>query len=389
MRVVPPVYYELVRFGVVTLVTVIALGAFAARPAFATGYQGDVDYWGAFTVTIDGNQVTALHGTTGGIPCGNGGQIDPVTFTLAAPVSVSSGKFQAAGTTTDDYNDTVQWSLSASVSVTRTISGTVTVSGPQPATHATTCSKTFNVAAIVPPRKLVAKATTNFVAVQTTSGGSPEVHFDYRHGVITHLSANAGTMCNQSEFPATLYTTAYRLDPVQVNGGRFKVVADVLDAYSVVTHVVVTGRIEGKKATGTISSSRYWDVNGTLEHCTSHVKWAAHSAHRAVSIGGAFYDAAPYRYGRPGAWHYYFAVEPVGCVDGVTAVRFTIGGVSRTVACNTRRKIGPLAPQRTYLITAVALRTRRGKIVGRARLGSSRLYLPGDDAAWTPGPPIP
>lgn len=376
------------RFGVVTLAAVVALGVFAVAPALATGYQGDVDYWGKFAVTIANNQVTALSGTTGGVPCSGGSQIDPLTFTLAAPVPVVDGKFQAAGTAKDDYNDTVQWSLSASVSVTRTISGTVSVSGPAP-THTTTCAKTFHVAAIVPPRNLAPKATTNFVAVQTTTGGSPEVRFDYGHGVITHLSANAGTMCNQSEFPATLYTTAYRLDPVQVNGGRFKVVADVLDDYSVVTHVIVSGRIKGKVATGTLSSSRYWDVNGTLEHCTSHLRWAAHSAHRAVSVGGAFYDAQPYRYGKPGAWHYYFAVKPVDCLNGVTAVRFTIGGTSRTVACNTTRKVGPLRPQRTYVITAVALRTGRGPIVGRSRLGPTTLYLPGDDAAWSPGPSIP
>jgi hypothetical protein len=218
---------------------------------------------------------------------------------------------------------------------------------------------------------------------------APNVHFDYRHGVITHLSANAGTECNQSEFPATLYTTAYTLDPVQVNRGRFKVVADVLDDYSVVTHVVVAGRIKGKVARGTISSSRYWDVNGTIEHCTRHLNWVARSSKTSTSVGGAFYDVAPYRYGKPGAWHYYFVVKPHNCVDHVTAVRFTVGGRSRTVACNTTRKVGPLKPMHSYSISALAIRTRHGRAIGKVRLGASSLYLPGDDAAWTPAPYIP
>jgi hypothetical protein len=381
-----------VRFGVVTLIAVVVLGVFGAGPAFATSYQGDVDSFGKLAVTIDSNEVSALQGTSGGVPCGGGVQIDPVTFTLAAPVPVTDGKFEATGTAKDDYNDTVQWSLSASVSVTRTILGNVTLTGPEPATHATTCSKTFRVAAIIPPRDLTPKLGTNFVDATSPTANpvAPNVHFDYRHGVITHLSANAGTECNQSEFGATLYTPAYRLDPVQVNRGRFKVVADVLDDYSVVTHVVVSGRIKGKVARGTISSSRYWDVNGTLEHCTRHLKWVARSSHAVPSQGGAFYAVQPYRYGKPGAWHYYFAARPYNCVNHVTEVRFAIGGgPSRTVACNATRKIGPLTPQRDYKITVTAIRTRRGKVIGKARLGTSSLYLPGDDAAWTPGPYIP
>jgi hypothetical protein len=374
------------------LISVVVLGVFAVGPAAATGYQGDVDYWSKFSVTINNNTVTGLQGTSGGVPCGDGVQIDPVTFKLAAPVPVTNGKFQAAGETTDDYNDTVQWSLSASVSVTRTISGSVTVTGPEPATHATTCSRTFPVAAIIPPRNLSPKLTTNFVDATSPTANpvAPAVYFDYRHGVITHLSANAGTECSQSEFPARLYTPAYRLDPIQVNDGRFKVVADVLDDYGVVTHVIVSGRIKGKVARGTISSSRYWDVNGTREHCTRHLNWVARSSHAVTATGGAFYDVQPYRHLESGGWRYYFAVEPHNCINRVFAVRFTIvGGPSRTVACNSIRKVGPLRPKRNYRIIVTGLRVGRNKVISKVPLGTLSAYLPGDDADWTPAPPIP
>jgi hypothetical protein len=77
-------------------------------------------------------------------------------------------------------------------------------------------------------------------------------------------------------------------------------------------------------------------------------------------------------------------------MNHVTAVLFKVsGGPSRTVSCNTTRKIGPLQPKRSYHVTATGLRTRGGKVVGRTGLGSVFDYLPGDDAAWTPAPYIP
>jgi hypothetical protein len=386
-------YEEVVRLRAVTLTSALVLALVAVAPALATGYKGDVDYWGNFTVTIVNNQVTALQGHSSGVPCGDGSEIDPVTFTLGAPVPVVDGKFHAQGTTQDVYRHTVNWSLDASVSVTRTISGTVTISGPDP-TQRTTCTKTFRVTAIIPPRNLAPRTNTNFIDATPPRAGTtaPQVNFDYRKGVVTHLSANAGTMCGESVMGARLYTTASGLDPVQVNGGRFRIVTDLLDDYDVVTHVVVTGRITGKTAAGTIDSSRNWDVNGTLVHCSQHLRWVARSGQAPAvgSSGGAYYEVDPYRYGRPGSWNYYLVVRPFACNNHVTSVRFhVLGGPTLTVHCNTMRKLGPLRPKQRYHVTASALHTRKRKVFSRTRLGDTFTYLPGDDAAWTPAPFIP
>ncbi len=382
------------RLRAVTLISALVLALAAAMPALATGYKGDVDYWGSFTVTIVNNQVTALQGHSGGVPCGDGTQIDPLTFTLASPVPVLDGKFHAQGTALDVYRHTIAWSLDASVSVTRTISGTVTLSGPDP-TQRTTCTKTFRVAAIIPPRNLTPRTNTNFTDATPPRAGTtaPQVNFDYRKGVVTHLSASVRTMCGDSVMGARLYTTASDLDPVQVNGGRFRIVTDVLDDYDVVTHVVVTGRIKGRTAAGTVDSSRNWDVNGTLVHCSQHLRWVATSDRAPAAVdrsGGAYYDVDPYRYGRAGAWKYYLAVKPFACINHVTAVRFhVVGGPTETVRCNTMRKLGPLRPKQRYHVTATALHTRRGNVFSRTLLGDSFTYLPGDDAAWVPAPFIP
>jgi hypothetical protein len=74
----------------------------------------------------------------------------------------------------------------------------------------------------------------------------------------------------------------------------------------------------------------------------------------------------------------------------VTAVRFhVLGGPVRTVRCNTIRKLGPLRPKQRYHVTATALHTRSGRIFSRTQLGDVFVYLPGDDASWTPAPFIP
>jgi hypothetical protein len=375
----------------VVLVVAVALITVSATGSSATGYKGDVDYWGALTVSIDHNQVTALQGRSGGIPCAGPSQINPVLFSLSAPVPVINGKFHAQGTALDDYRHPIQWSLDASISVTRTILGTVSLSGPPPIGSGT-CSRTFRVAAIIPPTSALPPQQTTFVDATPASSGrtAPDVNFDFRHGVITHFSARATTMCGQSVMGARLYSTAYHLDPIQVNGGRFRIVADVLDDYSVVTHVVVAGRIVGKTATGTIDSSRSEDLNGTIVPCSEHYRFRALASRPTARSGGAFYDLQPYRYGHSGAFQYYFAVEPRACINHVSEVRFSVvGGPSRTAPCNARRKLGPLQSKRNYHIRVLALHTHRGKVVARSQLADTFAYLPGDDANWVPAPWVP
>ena len=381
------------RFAVSLVLAFLVVFA-SSSSALATDYKGDVDYWGGFTVSINNNQVTALSGRTGRIPCADGEDIAPVNFSLAASVPVTEGQFHADGTTLDDDHHLVfAWALDATVSVTRTISGTVTVTGPAPLMPAI-CARTFRVAAIIPPRQVYRPLHTTFVDdSRPTRGTAPAVYFDFRKGVVRHLSANAGTSCpGGSELGARLYTTAYRLDPVQVNDGRFRIVVDVLNDYGVITHVVLVGRIKGRTATGTLDSSTGFDLNGTLLPCTRHLRWRARSSRPsgASRWGGAFYAISPYRICQAGACTYYFAVETWMCLQRVTAVRvWVVGGPARTVACNTERRLGPLKPKRMYHVHGIALHTRHGRVFRRTWLGTAFMYVPGDDAYWVPVPWIP
>ncbi len=380
------------RLGVVALICVVVLGVLGAGATSATGYHGAVGYQGAFTVTIVKNEVTALRGQSGAINCSDGYRVESAPFALASPVPVTDGKFEASGTASKEGDDPIQWSLEATVSVSRKIVGSVTVTGADPLNPTVTCSKTFPVEAIIPPERIGGHSHTNFTrAPLRAPHWETNLHFDYRHGVITHLRANVSTECPDSGWlPGSFYSTAYRLDPIQVNRGRFRVETDVLDSRDVVTHVVISGRIKGRVARGTLSASREEAVGDSTDRCAVHTIWKAQSLRPQPTLGIAWYSVQPYRWGHSGHWSYYVAARPNGCANGVTAVGFSIvGGPARTVACNETRKLGPLRPKRNYHIKATAIRTRHGRVIGRRKIGISVVYVPGDDAYWAPAPYVP
>lgn len=363
---------------------VAALCAALAAPSLAqaTVFKGDVDYWSALTITVKGNAVTSIDGRGGGLTCASGTSVDPVQIKLASPVPIVQGKFQAEGTGKSEWNTPTSWLLTASISIRRVISGTVTTTVQTPFNNEV-CKRSYRLAAVVAPSTAHSPATSMY-SPHLPSAAS--VRFDYRRGIVSHMVVVAPMTCpSGTAFTANLDTVSYHLDPIQVNRGHFRVIADVLDGYGVVTHISMTGTLYGRRAAGAISANRGFDINGRIENCAMHGSWSAEIPPTApppvVGSSGAFYNFAPYRYGRPGSWTYYIVVRPTGCAGGVVAVKFTIaGGASKTVACGQSAKLGPVSPKRTYRLTAVAIR-RGGATVA---LAESNVYVPGDDGNWVP-----
>lgn len=253
------------RFARVALIIVASCWCLGSTTsASATNYEGDVQYWGDFSLTIIGNHVSSLRGLSGRIPCTDNETIDPAEFRLTSPVPVVDGSFTATGTTKSGTM-ALAWSLKASVSITRTVAGTVTISGKS-ALGDEACSKTFRIAAIIPPRYTRPRVNQTYMG--------PQVDFDYKRGVLSQLTAIAVSHCPSGGMRGgKLHSTAYRLDPIQVNSGRFKVEADILDDGGVVMRVVVRGKISGKSAAGTVTASRGWDFNGKVVRCTGRYAW--------------------------------------------------------------------------------------------------------------------
>jgi hypothetical protein len=259
-------------------VLAIALSAVAlVSVASATEYKGDVLYWASVTASISDGKLVALRGQSSRIPCQNGETADPVPFTLSAPVPLVNRRVHAEGTSVDVYRAQFKWSLDAVVSQDgRKIVGTLYVSG-ESARGA--CSGKFPVTAIVPPHRVNLPLRRTFQPADNNRSFNPSVEFDYRKGVITHLTAHASTLCPEgSHLGAELNTAAYRLDPIRLRSGRFRIVTDVLDDYGVVTHVVLTGTIKGAVASGRIDSRRRHDVNGRFDLCELHAPWVSRAS---------------------------------------------------------------------------------------------------------------
>jgi hypothetical protein len=368
----------------VILVAALAVALAAPGLAQATQFKGSVDFWGPITITVssNGTMVTAISGHSGGVTCASGTSVGPVDISLAAPVAIHGGRFEATGVgKTQGWGTPTSWSLSASVSIRRTISGTVSATAQVPSGEI--CKGTFLMSAVVAPRASRSPATAMYMPHEPSAAS---VKFDYRHGVLTHLVVTAPVICpDTTDFTAQLDSVSYSLDPIQVDRGRFKISTDTLDGYGVVMHITMTGTINGRNAAGAISASRGQDTRGTVRTCSMHGSWSSQEPTTAVpptvASSGAFYSVTPYRYGATGAWTYFLIVEPTSCAGGVVAVKFTVShGAGKTVPCGTKAKLGPLTPKQTYLVTATAIR-RSGS---PAPLAESNVYLPGDDGNWVP-----
>ncbi len=370
----------------------VSWAAMAIAPAaFAQSYSGTTAQWGTLSAKISNGMLTSFATRTGRLQTCAGQPIhdssgDPVDVRLSGPaVPIIGGTFHLEGATVDDWKDPFTFTVDGKVSRDgREISGTVTAGGDT--VFAKACTGTWAFDAVLPPRGGHPQIGHMY---ETKGGSSSIVAFDYRRGVVTHLSARVGVECpGGSAFSAMLDSHAYGLDPIRVSKqGRFHLTAGVLDSYGVVNHYVITGRVKGDRASGHVSSWRLYDqgnVDGVgVVKCHRAVTWHASltpkaKAAPAVSAAPtAFYDVVPYRYGRTGAWTYYIIVKLSGCARASTVSVLVSGGPRQTTTCHGQAKLGPLTPKRTY---RVVVSTRAGK--KSTPSPPSDVYLPGDDGVW-------
>ena len=372
----------------------VSLAGMALAPvAFAQSYSGTTAQWAKLSAKISGGMLTAFATSTGRLQtCGGqpegGSSTDPVDVRLSGPaVPIVAGRFHLQGTTVDDWKDPFTFTVDGKVARDgREITGTITAGGDT--VFAKGCTGTWSFDAVLPPRP----GRAQIGHMYTAQGSSfSNVAFDYRRGVVTHLSARIGVECpGGSSFGATVDSTAYRLDPIRVSKqGRFQLTGGVLDDYGVINHYVIEGRIKGNRASGHISSWRLFDPGNQdgvgVVKCHRAATWHANHltapSAPAVSLAPtAFYDVVPYRYGRAGAWAYYIIVKLSGCAGASTVSVAVRGGPHQTASCHGQAKLGPLTPKRTYRVTVSTLARTHGK--RGTPSPPSDVYLPGDDGVW-------
>jgi hypothetical protein len=369
------------RLTAAAAVAMLIAVAFCTR-ANAQPYQGATAGWAGLSLAVGGGQLTAFTTSTGRVPCtgtGTGQDVDPVKVAMpvGGAVAVEAGRFHLAGQSTTDHGAAAEWTVDGAMSLDqREVTGTLTIDTTNVSGAA--CHGTFDLDAIVAPRATTTPRNATFTpAAPTTAGYNPLVSFDYKNGAVTHLSAGLSVLCaDTSVLGARLDTTAYRMDPIRPSrDGRFRIQGGVLDDYKVVNHFVITGRIVGRTATGTIDASRELDVNGVVSKCTRHIRWRATAVRPAAAAAPpVFFNVVPFRFGAPSAWRYYLIVKVTACSHARRARVSVVGGPSQTVACGKSARLGPLAPQRTYRVRVSARGGRSAPVVP--------VYLPGEDGDW-------
>jgi hypothetical protein len=376
------------RLFLVSLVLLALLGV-APAPARAQDYKGTTAEWAELTISVNGGQVTAFSTQTARVPCpGQVFSVDPITVALAPGtiVPVSAGRFHVEGHAETGQHRPVRWTADGSVSLDqREVSGTLVADTTD--IGGATCQGSYGFDAIIPPHTPRFRPSHTF---QGKSGGTfnPNVSFDYKQGVIKHLSAWVRVQCpDGGSYNAQLDTTAYGMDPVRVSAsGRFQIVGALLDPTKAVVHFTLSGRTKGRKATGTISSYRYEFNGGSGQQnvrCEGHASWRSVAPRRIASNGPlAFFNALPIRVGRAGAWTYYVQIKFTGCLHANFARVRIAGRRSQTTRCHGQLRLGPLAPKRAYKLGITALKVRHGKTRRKQAMPPATIYVPGDDGDW-------
>ena len=371
------------RLACLTLALIVC--AVAAPAASAQQYKGSTAAWAELTATVADGQLTAFKTKTGRLQSCDGSGANPqeIVWTGAA-VPVVGGKFHLEGDTKDTWDGASHWTADGTISLDgRELTGTIKAGGVN--TFGKLCEGTWTFEAIIAPRQVTAPAKRTFTATIGSASYDPGVSFDFKRGVITHLTARVGVACaSGSQLGAQLNTTAYGLDPIQVDkGGRFRIAGAVIDDYGVVTRYVLSGRISGRSAVGMVESHRPDITNGKTEVCSRRALWRAKAGTAAGASGPmAHYVVVPFRYGREGAFAYYLQVKMNGCTRANRARIAVVGGPSQTAGCRGTVRLGPLTPKRRYRVRVSALRTRGARVLRRAAAVASEVYLPGDDGNW-------
>ncbi len=361
-------------------------------------------------LTIDGGQLTALRLTAFVPSCvGGAGTTWSITIGLpGGPVPILGGVLHVETEGVSGYPDTgVHVAIDGMLTTdAQTLSGTITYSGLHTPAE-TGC----------PP------VTADFVAIPLPALVPPDpehqwtltganVRVDATNGHITRVKAVVPFACslglNESDFD----TRAYGISDIPVSAsGAFSLSLNVLDEYSVVRVLTITGTLSSGafSARFQIASTNVGGWNGD---CVGDATFAA-GAGRGTALPTPDAPGAPGTLGSslPGSvgpsalisWGalrrdttggslFYFLAGGVRCQRGATHVRISInGGRNHTVRCGASIAYasGPLAPDRGYFARLVAIKVRRHRVVAHGLPVLASLHMPAANAAWRPIAHIP
>ena len=391
------------------LALLVALAAAPAAGAAPVPYTLSLDNAGKSSITLDGDQVTALAVQLSMNGCTSSGSFG-AQATLAAPVAFSGG---AVHVETDapltGYTDSsVHVTLDGTLSVDRaTLQGTITESGLH-SPFDTGCPAVVHPFFAIPTPALVPPDPEH----EFTFAG-PNSKGDATSGHITRLIATVPAVCGSSTQVHVVFDTrAYGITDIPVSpSGAWSLTRYVLDDYEIVRLLTITGQVTGGNVSGRYQVASPPGVGGSVfSGCIGDATLSATATGATVQppIGGgtqpttpgtlgsstgssigpsATFQWASLRRDRSNGSRFYFLAAHVHCQRGATHVRITIdGGRTHTVRCGASLAYasGPLDPGRGYFARAVAVKLRRHRVVAHGRAVGTSLQMPAANAAWQP-----
>ncbi|HEY5143688.1 MAG TPA: hypothetical protein VII98_09315 [Solirubrobacteraceae bacterium] len=376
----------------VAALLVIAPEAFAAPVSYSVSLGNNQ----ASSLALDGDQLVGLSLTAFVASCANG----PSTYAMevglpATPTAVSANALHVETDGADQgYGASVHVVVDGTVTPDRhVISGTITLSGLQ-SVFDSGCPPTSMPFVAIPKPAVVPPDPEH---QWTLSGGS--MRADARTGHITRIKLNVPFACGGSVNAVDFDTHAYGLDDIATSpSGAFAVTLDVLDEYSVVRVLTITGQLDATSLSARFQVAST-AVGGFLGDCAGDATFAATAAGASPAPQGpgtpaptpgalptadpnpavvhqslprttgpsASFNWAELRLTRGAAYSYYFLVDRLRCAGHATHVRIVAAGWPHLVSCSRSRGFGsgPLSPGVSYGLTAQAVRMRRGRIVSR------------------------
>ena len=382
------------RYLPITLATVLCWGALAtAAQAKPVRYVVQVGNWTRWTsLTLDGDRITDFTAQVKATSCTAGSQIssdDRWGFRVTTPTTLTNGGFSFGGTATSvsyaqpGENSTGTYSVTGHVSPDhQEISGTITLTGADDV-FLQGCSATEHFFAI-PKRPLPQR---NPASTHADYQGQ-FISFNDRNGVITDLRLEANFMCSESVDDAAVYAAAYGHPVIRTDrSGQWSMRGYVLDSLGSIIYLDVSGRVDGRKASGHFRVTEPAGLAGIGGRCHGNTYWSAARPTPPAPPGpGAYFTWEALRAPVGAGYRYYFYASGLTCTNGANAVQITIAHRTTTIACAAQGgwASGPLTPGQTYESTAVAVELRGHRIIKRGTPVPEPLSMPGPDDRWQP-----
>ena len=312
-----------------------------------------------------------------------------VELPASADVELTAGAFSFQGTAPSTYYSTANAQYAGTFSVSGTVNpahtvvtGTVTLTGAHDQI-VSGCSGSYSFIAV--PNV----STTSLRRPDRTAYQGHNISFDDAAGSITNLELAAAMRCGGSVDSALFDGRGVHLTVRTAPGGRFTYQGYVLDGYQDVVSLTITGEVSGRHASGRIivAEPPGGFVGVGNAPCQANYRWtAAKPTPPGPPAPTAFFQWGAIRVPVGGAYRYYFAVFGLSCRSGANEVIVHVAARRSVLTCGRRAQYasGPLAPGRTYVLKAQAVRVRHGRVVRRGFVVPTTQPMPGPNDRWIP-----